>query len=497
MDSVTFPGRLGNRWIPLFLILALSFGVAIGLRTYDLSNRPFHNDEGVNYHFVKETLQKGYYPYSHANYHGPLYFYLLVGTTKLFSSEAEPDELSMKLSAVLCGLLLVALVARILFVATGWNLRAAEAGLLFAGVSPSLVFYSRYAIHESLFVLCGICFGWALFQFFLEGKDSAKWSLGVSLAGLITTKETFIITGFCAVVALLSCSGGWASLWRAFQKRAPQMGLALVACGFIVVFIFTAGFYWSEGLREMALAVPQWVSRNESDVGHHKPFGYYFEILLTTEPFLLLLPVVGVFRSLVPSLERRASLRFWSVWSLAHFVVYSFVAYKTPWLIINITAGAIIASLLTLFSFVSSDSPQTRRRLIELIATVLIVVGGRVTYRLVFDRPYGPGNPYSYVHTSAGMIDFVESVVRYNKQKKNVSVLVATNHYWPLPFYLRHVRGDVHYRREQDLDTEAEKYDIIAVDFRTNWEREGWKKIYYRFSDVQEANVYYKVLLRE
>ena len=69
---------------------------------------------------------------------------------------------------------------------------------------------------------------------------------------------------------------------------------ALVLTSFLTVLSFSGGFRWPGGLREMLLAVPQWVSRNESDVGHHKPFWYYGKMFYEQEPTILLVLVLIV-----------------------------------------------------------------------------------------------------------------------------------------------------------------------------------------------------------
>ncbi|MCB0340148.1 MAG: hypothetical protein KDD53_11115, partial [Bdellovibrionales bacterium] len=73
-SELSSPNRLRDQIAVVVAMLCIGY-LAYVLRTYEIGLRPLHNDEGVNFYFLQEIGRLGYYPYSHENYHGPLYFY--------------------------------------------------------------------------------------------------------------------------------------------------------------------------------------------------------------------------------------------------------------------------------------------------------------------------------------------------------------------------------------------------------------------------------------
>lgn len=463
------------------LVIALILFVGVFLRCYDLNNRPLHNDEGVNYHFLREIESKGYYPYSHENYHGPLYFYF----TDLFfnhTNEGVRDVYELRASAVIAG---VAVIVLPLLFFSGWR-AGAIAGLL--ALSPGLVFYSRYAIHESLFVLVGCLFGCALFRYFESGKVQFGYLAAAALALMIGTKETFIITlasiGFSALVVF----GPRAIGTRLWVDRADLFWGALLFW-VLVVAQFTGGFRWVVGLNEMILAVPQWVSRNTSDYGHFKPFDYYLNVFSKADIVNLVALAAAIFvigraccRKRI--FKTRSLTLFFAIWSASIFIVYSFVRYKTPWLLINIS----VPTLFTLGMFLDELKGRVRSASLAGLAFLSAIY----VARFVFVVPYGQDNPFSYTHTTAGMVEVADRIIAYREKHPQAMVLIAAAQYWPMPFYLRGHEPFVHYVKSDDLKAYTSKYDVIVIDKAVDIEVPGFSHYYTRISDVQECQVYFK-----
>lgn len=461
------------------VILVIFLGVFF--RIYDLNNRPLHNDEGVNYHFLREIEAKGYYPYSHENYHGPLYFYL---TNFFFNHQVEGvrDVYELRASAVLIGVLTLCLP----FFIFPFPTAAVCAGLL--AVSSSLVFYSRYAIHETLFAFTGGLFALAIFCYFNSGRVRFGYLAALALALMIGTKETFIITLFAISVATLIQFGPRNIYTRLLVDRGALFWGGVLAWS--VIFLeFTGGFVWISGLREMILAVPQWISRNESDYGHFKPFPYYFETMLTAEPLVLFSLTVCLLSLIIPNLrrqliDRREPILFLTIWALLISLIYSFVKYKTPWLIINLTVPALLALAWWIVRL-----PGEYKKWASAVACFFSVV---YTARFVFFLPYGPGNPYSYTHTSAGMVEFSDKLAKYWERKPSAMVLIAAKQYWPIPFYIRGHEGSVHYVVSDDIKSYSQRYDVLVMDKSVVQDLPGFTHYYSRFSDVQECEIYFK-----
>lgn len=510
-----FPAKESKRfyfWIVLLLLAAGGFY----LRARGIDLRPLHNDEGVNFHFLLSIFRDGYFPYSHENYHGPSYFYL----STLCTAALGFGEFGVRSAAVLSGMLL--LTALLPLRRTDGDATVLTAALLCA-LSSSLVFYARYAIHESLFVLCSACLGVVLYAWARTFKRRYIFLGGAALGVLIATKETFIITLFCVGLALL-CAFEPRRLLRGFWRARTDASLALLICALLVALLFSGGLQWAGGVREMFFAVPQWISRNQSDTGHFKPFAYYADMLLRPPAGSLL---AGQWQSLGLELDflkkieggaeselwlavllpllyaaafplraaggffarKNALLRFAGVWTLSAFAVYGLVDYKTPWLVINITFPAILflsAALARLYSY------RPYGRFIGGAATALTAaLALQNSWKYNFEIPYGNQNPYSYVHTRRGMLDLVRDMEHYREKHPDARVLVGVQGYWPLPYYLRDWEGNTGYLTTRDPESQAGSYQILILDKDVSWKNPKWAGKYYRLSDVQESRVYF------
>ncbi len=94
-----------HRWRFLFSA-ALIIIIATLFRCWMIDTRPLHSDEGVNFLFVQTTNREGYYPYSHVNYHGPLFFYLITWAVNLIGE----SEFGLRFIAILFGILTTAMM---------------------------------------------------------------------------------------------------------------------------------------------------------------------------------------------------------------------------------------------------------------------------------------------------------------------------------------------------------------------------------------------------
>ncbi|HJS52472.1 MAG TPA: glycosyltransferase family 39 protein [Pyrinomonadaceae bacterium] len=145
-----------------FLSCAAITALAIFLRFFALEIKPLHHDEGVNGHFLTALFQEGVYRYDPGNYHGPTLYYLTLPFTKLFGLETLP----VRWSVAVWGVLIVVLAFYLRrYIGRIGSLFAA----LFLAISPGMVYFSRYYIHEIFFVFLALGLVLAV-AFFLEQK---------------------------------------------------------------------------------------------------------------------------------------------------------------------------------------------------------------------------------------------------------------------------------------------------------------------------------------
>jgi predicted membrane-bound mannosyltransferase len=120
------------------------------LRSIYLDLKPVHFDEGINGHFVQQIWHDGFYRYDPTNFHGPLYFYILALTERIFGWGVAPFRF-------VTGLINLSAVA-VVGMHRRFIGRTAIFAALILALSPAFVFYSRYSIHESLFILAPVRF---------------------------------------------------------------------------------------------------------------------------------------------------------------------------------------------------------------------------------------------------------------------------------------------------------------------------------------------------
>ena len=134
-----------NRWSAVALVLAVA--AALALRAPQLDTRPLHNDEAVNAIKLNELWQEGRYSYDPDEYHGPTLHYATLPFLWL-SGARQSDDLSdsrLRLAPVAFG---VGLIFLIWLFADGLGRSAVVWTSFLIALSPAMVFYSRYFIHE-------------------------------------------------------------------------------------------------------------------------------------------------------------------------------------------------------------------------------------------------------------------------------------------------------------------------------------------------------------
>src|SRR6266702_3427522 len=220
-------------WTP-WLIL----GLAVFLRFFLLGIKPPHFDEGINGWFVDQMMKNGFYKYDPTNYHGPLHFYVLLLSQTLFGRNVWALRLPVVLVSIGCVWLCFKFEP---LVGRGVSRMAALA----MAVSPGFVFYGRYSIHEVWLVLFSMLFILGLLGLWKFGTLNYLWCTGMGVAGMILTKETYVIHVGCAALAIpvLMVSHWLSRLPDA--KRAPQIWTYVDLCVVLAAGIFLIVFFYS------------------------------------------------------------------------------------------------------------------------------------------------------------------------------------------------------------------------------------------------------------
>ena len=322
-----FPERLATLDWSFWGIIALG----AFLRFLLLGIKPPHFDEGINGWFVDQMVRSGFYRYDPTNYHGPLHFYILFLSQALFGRHIWALRLPVVLASI------GSIYATLKFEPfVGKNVSRIAA--LAMAISPGFVFYGRYSIHEVWLLLFSMIFVLGLLGLWSFGTRNYLWCVGIGTAGMILTKETYIIHIGCALIAA-------GVLWVSHRitpmtnlKRARQqwdyVDLAIVICSclFAIVFFYSGTFLNWSGVKGLYLTFATWYQTGSKGNGHEKPWPYWLELILRYEWPVL----VGLFLCLACQFFRNFVVRYLAIYGVGVFAAYSIIHYKTPWIIISI-----------------------------------------------------------------------------------------------------------------------------------------------------------------
>jgi len=281
-----------QRWFSIFIV-----ALALGFRILALDYKPAHFDEGVNGSFAVGMRSEGCYRYDPGNYHGPLHFYVLFAGQQLFGRSLWVA----RMPTVLIGAATVALMLAFRrFVP--W--RVAWIAAIAAAISPAMVFYSRYAIHEAwlpFFTLLAVYGGFGIARG--EKRDRDLWALGIGLAGMVLTKETYIIH-WCAAAAAIAAtrfldwhaplevaprprpadlysgeSSGVSEFARPRRFGLRRIGFVTLACaGIVVMFQSGFGLHWAGVAGMVETFHLMYEKGTTAEAGHHKEFFYWLKL---------------------------------------------------------------------------------------------------------------------------------------------------------------------------------------------------------------------------
>jgi uncharacterized protein (TIGR03663 family) len=462
-------------WIGAFVVLV----VAALIRLPELGLNPFHHDEGVNGWFTTNLVRGGTYRYDPANYHGPTLYYFALASEILFGLTTE----AMRLVPVVFGLVTVAAVLALRPVLG--SIAVLVAGLLLA-LSPGAVYVSRYFIHEALLVAFTMTLV-ASALLYLRSRNPA-WALGVgaSAALIFATKETGVITvAVLAISAVLSGvyvnwrgngstgrgsgrgarrgAGGTRAAkpsktikidgveYRAVPDRSGRSLLDGVIPGGIstdhvlastVVFLciyvlFFSSFFtnFPRGLVDSVSTFTIWTQTGAAT--QIAPFQQYLVWMATADAPILILGTIG---GLIAAIQGRSRLWvFIGLWALGITLAYSLLAYKTPWIALNMLLPLALLGGLAVRE--AAVSPRWRPA-----AVGAVVLATAASAFLAYDLNYvnydtdSPRYPYVYVHSTRqmlAMLDQVEAIAAEEGTGTDTGISIVSPDYWPLPWYLR------------------------------------------------------------
>jgi uncharacterized protein (TIGR03663 family) len=441
-----------ERWVPVAIVV-----VAAALRLVLLEMKPAHFDEGVNGWFVDSMTTTGYYHYDPTNYHGPMHFYVLFLFQTLFGRHVWALRLPLALVSA-ASVYLVTRFDRFLDRRVCWFAALAMA------VSPAAVFYGRYAIHESWLVFFLLLFVWGVAGLWKFGTKQYLWAAGLAIAGMILTKETYVIHLTCFVLAaacmmvmeVFSPSEGPA-IARQVWTFADLAAVAVVAWG-AILFFYSGGFFDVSALNGLWQTYAAWFEKGRAGEGHEKAWYYWLWLVAHYEwPVLVALPISV--RWLFPHSHRL--VRFFAIFGCAVLAADSIIPYKTPWCII-----ALLWPFYFLFGAILTDFPEFKLVPVYATAASLLAAASLViTVRLNFYHYADEDEPYVYVQTFPDIYKLTKpllTLARRDPTNYQLTGNIISSSHHPLPWLLADFPNVSFY--DEDSTVEEPDADFLLVD---------------------------------
>lgn len=419
------------------------------MRFWDLGLRPFHSDEGVNSFFLLNLFSNNYYHYDPANYHGPFLYYL--GLIPFYILGLS--DFTFRFMPALFGTMVVALLYPL-------RRRFGTMGLLTAGLlmafSPTTSFFSRDTIHEIYFTFFSLAIVVSFFLYSETRKSRYIYFSAASLAFIVTVKETYILTFAVYALSLtiaychemvFSPKGNRLqysqSVFTTFaadcRKNKYVIGIGVGLFLFINFLFYSSFFTYYAGIKGVLTTLKIWTKTGTHTGGHAKPFFYYFTLLYKFELPILILGIAGFYYSF-----RRGSkfTVFVSSWAILVYLTYSFIPYKTPWLIVNILlpfsllGGIFTANILRMV---------TKSWHYAIFYPLYLGIFGFSCYQSIMLNFYNYDDERCelvYVQTKRDIYNLLDRLKSLSLvHGKDMTINVVSKEYWPLPWYLREYKN--------------------------------------------------------
>jgi uncharacterized protein (TIGR03663 family) len=423
----------------VFLAIA---AMAAGFRFPQLSARPMHADEGVNGDKVGTLLEQGRYEYSTADFHGPTLIYAAAAMARLdgLTNYRELNETVLRAVPALIGVLLVG--------AHFWlipyvGLPAAACAALFTAVSPAMVYYSRYFIHETLLVFFTFCAMLALLAYFRQPSTALALAVGALFGLMYATKETWFIAAACMVAGgadLLvrgrppgrpadAGRGRPARTWGSAPPTAKHAILAAVSFIVVAAILLSSFFTHPRGIVDSVLAYGTYFARGVGvNTVHVHPWYFYFACL-RGEAAIALLAVIGLMASATP--------RFLKIYTVVMVLIYCAIPYKVPWNVLSFWHGAILlAGVGTVWLAQHMPKPVA----VALVGITVAQLGWQARADS-FQYASDPRNPWVYAHTGTDVFVImkqIDALAAADPNGRAIPIQIFTHeNLWPLPWYLR------------------------------------------------------------
>ena len=471
MKAAAFAAEFRERLLSLEGLFLLILLATIILRFYSLDLKLFHHDEAIHAWFSYRLLTEGTYTYD-PMYHGPLRYYVTAGMFALLGD----SDLVGRLVPALLGTLLVPLLYPI-YKLGYLDKKQTLVAALFLAVSPNMVYFSRFLRDDPFIIFFTMVLLVALLYYFERGQMRYALLAGTVIGLGISTMENMPIVILIFGVYLLYLV--WTrKVWLPTRWVRDLALVALVAFGIMAAFYSSFGAHPEMIMTWWLRAIEHWTAMHQMQRLGGPPYFYILLFILYELP-ILILAIVGALQFIdipgtvsrwrekrrghregseategvervdeepsavitpparqmpgwkdrlreilsgegeIRQIDRQKEFaRFAIFWMLLSMAIYAYIGEKVPWLILH--------QLLPMI-FVAVYMMTTKKAVIAVAASIFLIA---MTFHVAF-TPADINEPIVQVQNSEDLREVFAKIDAADK------VAVATDNYWPLPWYYR------------------------------------------------------------
>ena len=488
-------------WCSFRNLFLLIFLLGIFLRFFALDLKLFHHDEAIHAWFSYRLMTEGVYAYD-PMYHGPFLYYVTAG---MFTLLGDTDLVARILPA-LFGVAIIPLIYWIYRL--GYlDERQTLIASLFIAISPSMVYFSRFLRHDIFQLFFTVLILAAILAYAEHGKLRYALLAGLAIGGGMTLKEDMpiflIVLATFAIYLLLTKKIRLPETWL-----RDTIAVVMVALAVMVIFYSSFGAHFE-------IIETGWIKAYEHWASMHGmcricgPWFFYILLFLLYEVPIFLLAVYGTaqfavrhnplpgmaaffgrkfprkkepagseecpdlsirkysMRQAVPWDKKEIFFLFCIYWMLVSLAAYAYIGEKVPWLIIHQLFPMILVSVYLM----------TEKKMLIALAGCLFLIIMAWHVALV---PADINEPIVQVQNSEDLRTVMQLI------DASDIVVIASENYWPLPWYYRGDKWDKmrFYGKLVDSGTvySINPDMVITHDMSSYPSLEGYDKVTYKLS---------------
>lgn len=439
------------------ILLAL-FALALVSRFAALDLRSMHGDEANQAVKAGRLLETGDYQYDPHDHHGPTIYYFTLIPAWLQGQHDLASLTEFTLRSV-PAFFSAALVLLLWFFRRDLTPLSLILAATIAIVAAPLSFYGRYYIQETLlvfFTTAAIAGGWL----YIKRPGFAPALLcGLSLGLMHATKETAVLSVFAMLasaltVVMLERHGTKVREHITSHAFAKHAAAAVAAAALISALFFSSFLTNPRGVVDSITTYFNYLDRSGGADLHRHPWHFYFERILWfsrepgqtwTQVFVVIGALLGMVVAIRPKLLPTANatlVRFLTTYTVVLTILYSLIAYKTPWSALSFFFGMVLLAGIGYAALIHLAPGRPAKVIVTLLVAAGLVHLDSQTWRLETRYSAHPGNPWVYAHTSTALPRMAGEItalanVHPDTDEMRVYIVQPDGDYWPLPWYLR------------------------------------------------------------